>query len=337
MRDDAFRRAIEAGRVVEGYGRIGHGEIERAGVGRRRGQEAVGADHPVGRDGDGRLAGIAFGHHTLVARELHDPAQHFDEGAGDRQVRPGGLGRDVEQDNRALSARGTSDKRRAIAQCRPGALHDVGIGFSQHLPRHGHVLWRCQAGKAAGFRQAGDGLRLGPGERSAERTLTGAQTDRQQAVILAGGSHARPGETHERSAAFHEGGELLACLVRDNADIGHDDDGRFLLDQFGNRGIKLGLGRFHDIGKFAERAPDVEKRREQRLGAVGIGRGQQADAAAALVVIQRAGGACLARTVDEDGGEIVAQFEGHGKGCGGGVGRGIEGGAGLGDPSATAV
>ena len=50
-------------------------------------------------------AACAFGTgggRALVARQLHQPAQHLDEAAGDRQVRPGRLRRDVEEHERAL-------------------------------------------------------------------------------------------------------------------------------------------------------------------------------------------------------------------------------------------
>ena len=54
-------------------------------------------------------------------REGDDPPQHLDEGAGQRQVRPAGVGGDVEEDQPALAERRGGDQRRAVGECRPGA------------------------------------------------------------------------------------------------------------------------------------------------------------------------------------------------------------------------
>jgi hypothetical protein len=48
------------------------------------------------------------------AGQVDDPPQHFDERAGQRQVRPARVGADMEQDERALAAPLAGDERRAV-------------------------------------------------------------------------------------------------------------------------------------------------------------------------------------------------------------------------------
>ena len=199
MGEDAFLGAVEAGRVLDR-------DRQRPGAGhqgpcirRRRYQIAVGCDHAVGRQRGGGGFGVGD-RRALVARQLHDAAQHLDETARDRQVRPCRLRRDVEQHQRALARFGAGHQRRAVGKRRPGALDDVGGRLGQYLPRDGDLARRREVGKRAGLRELGDRLRRRPGQRAAHRAFAGAQADRQQVFIIAGGGQPRTGKAHQRAA-----------------------------------------------------------------------------------------------------------------------------------------
>ena len=260
---------------------------------------AIGRDHAVGREGSPPSSALCRRRLALIARQLHDAAQHLDEGAGDRQVRPGRLGRDVEQDERALAARRAGDQRRAVGKARPGALGDVGRGFGQHLPRHGH-LGRRRRGRRRG-RSAGKsvhGLRFGPGQGAAERALAGAQAHRQEIVVVAGGRQPRAGKAHQRAAVFDPVDQLRARTIGNGADIGHDDHRRLLGDEVGDGDDEIGLAAVDRSAKGCERVADVVERRQERLRLVGLGLRQQTDAAALGVVVEQAHGGGLGLAVD---------------------------------------
>ena len=105
---DRFERvggAVEAGRMarVAGAGEIG---ADRRGLGRRRPERAEAVEGAIGRAR--RLAARLLGGARLGRRRPgagDDPAQHVDEKAGQRQVRPGRVGGDMEEDDQALAAR----------------------------------------------------------------------------------------------------------------------------------------------------------------------------------------------------------------------------------------
>ncbi len=161
MGEDAGLGAVEAGRVLERHRQRPGAGHQGSCIRRWRYQIAVGGNHAVGRQRGGGGFGVGD-RRALVARQLHDASEHLDETARYRQVRPGCLGRDVEQDERALALLQPCHQGRAVGKRRPGALDDVRRRLGQYLPGDGDLGRRREVGKRAGLRELGDRLRRRP-------------------------------------------------------------------------------------------------------------------------------------------------------------------------------
>ena len=111
-----------------------------------------------------------------------------------------------------------------------------------------------QIGEGAVRREIGDRLRLGPGQRAAERALAVAQAHRQQLVVVAGGGEPRAGEADQRAAVLDPVDKLFARGVRDGADIGHDDHRRLLLEDLRDGVGEVRARRLDQIGEGLQRA-----------------------------------------------------------------------------------
>ena len=105
-REQPFRRAVEAGRMIGGGAA---GEVRRhrpRGRGRRR-ERAEAVEHAARRHHlrGRRVASVAGSARRGRAGERDDALEHVDERARQRQVRPARVGGDVEQHDQALAAR----------------------------------------------------------------------------------------------------------------------------------------------------------------------------------------------------------------------------------------
>ena len=101
--ENAVLAAVEAGRVFDRHRQAGAATGKRLGIRTSAAPTAVGSDHAVGRERR-RLSLRAGSAVALVARHLHDPPQHVDEGARNGQVRPSRGRGDVEQHHIALAS-----------------------------------------------------------------------------------------------------------------------------------------------------------------------------------------------------------------------------------------
>ena len=310
---------------------------QRPRIRRRRHQRAVGCDHAVGRQ-RGDLAFGVGGDGALVARKLHDAAQHLDEAAGDRQVRPCRLRRDVEEHQRALLAPRAGDQRRAVGKARPGALDDVGGRLGQHLPRDRDLARRRRGranGPPAGNSVTGCGVvqdSAPPIERSPRRRRTGSRSSSLPAAASrepAKRTSVPPFLTQSTSCARAASGMVPTSAMTIIAG--------FCSRSCGIASARSGLDGSTRSAKGCSARRDVVERRQQRLRLVGLGLRQQADAAALGILVEHAHGGCLRLAVDGDRGKVVAQFEGHRHLAGAGRLARAEADGGVGDAAALVV
>ena len=215
----------------------GIGRASAAGVGEAAiaVEQAIGRDRLRARPVLGRLG-------PCGAREGDDPAQHLDEGAGERQVRPARIGGDVEEDQPALAGRGGGDERRAVGERRPGALGEVAVGLGQHLAldqrrrrerpcrRRGSPRRRCASG--CGVSQ----VRLPPRTRSPWRSRTGTSAS---VAAARRGPAKRTSVPPSRDPVRHR----FLDVGRQRADVGHGDDRGAALDQLGHGDGGIGVAR----------------------------------------------------------------------------------------------
>jgi hypothetical protein len=108
-------------------------------------------------------------------------------------------------------------------------------------------------------------LRLRPRQGAAERAFALSQGDRHQRIVGGRGGKARPGEADQRAAVLDPLGHRRIGLVRQAADVGHDQHGRFLRQEIGDRDSQIGFVRLDEIGIGRERPVDIVERRQQRL------------------------------------------------------------------------
>ena len=243
----------------------------------------------------------------------------------------------MEQHECSLALLQTGDQRRAVGKRGPGALDDIGCRFGQHLPGHRDLGGRRQVGEGAALGKFGHWLRRRPGQGTAERALAAAQAHRQEIVVIAGRGQTRAGEADQRAAIVDPVDQPLPDLLGYGADIGHHDHRRLLVQHLRNAVGEVGAGRLDKVGEGLQSAPDVVERRQQRLRLVGLGLREQPDAAALGALVQHADGAGVMLAIESDRGEIVAQFEGHRHGRGGGRRAWREGQRGVGDAAALIV
>ena len=311
-RDQAFGRAVEAGRMI-GAGALAEIDRDRP-RGRRRRREGAEAVEHAGRRHhlDLAAAGAAGAGGSVVgggggAGERDDAPEHVDEGAGQRQVGPAGVGGDVEQHEQPLAAALGGDQRRAVGERRPGAVGEQRIRLRQHLPRHGDVVGHRHAVERAVARETGEVLRLVPAQAAAEDAAAAAQLHRHQIVVF-GGGEMRAGEAHQHAAIVDPLVETLARLG-DIADVGEDQHRQALVEEARHRFRRPDAFGEADIGERIERAREIIGRAQQRLRAVGGRAGHDADGAAAPALVEQLHGAGRMLADDLQPRHVVADFD----------------------------
>ena len=242
------------------------------------------------------------------SRQPRDAPQHVHEQPGQRQVRPVGICRDVEQHDPPLARFLRRHQGRAVGQPRPdaGAVRQQ-RRIGQHLTRDAHVLGEFQAEKRAVVLERGQRLRRAPGKRPAERAPAGAQIDREK--VVAALFQARAGEADDEAAAPEEFVDRLARRPRDFADIGQHQHGAVSGGELGDGGGAVGLVRGGEFRERFEGALDIVKLAKQGLRGFAGCAGNQPDTVPARAGIQqlhRSGGALIANGEARD---LVAQFE----------------------------
>ena len=150
-------------------------------------------------------------------------AQHLDEQAGDGQVRPLHVGRDVDQQQPAAAPALGGDQRRAVGQPRPAPVGQGEGGFRQHLAAHPDVARDAEAEERRPLGERRDPRRARPGQRAAERAPALAEGDRQQLAAALGQS--RPGEAQQDAAALDPRRQPVRVGAGELADVGKDDHG----------------------------------------------------------------------------------------------------------------
>ncbi len=204
------------------------------------------------------------------------------------------------------------DQRRAVGKACPGALGKIGRRFGQHLPLDQNALGRGHAGKGAERRIVGERLWLGPGQGAAKRALALAQGHRNQRIVGGRCGKARPGKADQRAAVFDPLRDRCIALLRQTADIGHDQHGGFLRQQFGNGDSKIRLVRLDQVGIGGERPVDVV---ERRAAAAATGRGPRRERSATRrrrkPSSSRKVPPAVAAPSMPIAGKIIAQFEGR--------------------------
>ena len=232
----------------------------------------------------------AGGCRAMGMRLVDDAAQHFDEGAGNRQIRPAGVGRGVEQHQPAAATARGGDQRRAVFQHRPGLGFQIRFLQCQHLAFDRHLARRLDAEERTARLEGRHLLGRVPGQRAAEAAVAGAQSHGQQRILITGrvgGCKARAGETDQHAA--------LVDPVRQRRPV---SCGRLPISAITiaetfwpiRAGIAVAmlasrLSRMSEKGASAR--GDVIERAQQRLRDVGGLTGEKADDAAAEVVVEQ--------------------------------------------------
>ena len=150
------------------------------------------------------------------AGERDHPAQHVDEQARERQVRPGRVGGDVEEHDEALAALVGGDDRRAVGERGPGLVGEVAVGLGEDLAadaeigRHGQTEERALAGEGreGARRVPGQACRRDCGRRGAGAPARDRRCRRQAA------SRRSAGAAPPRSTKSVDAGERLAVEAR---------------------------------------------------------------------------------------------------------------------------
>ena len=210
-------------------------------------QHLQGCQH-VGRGGGIGILGVAGQtvHAAAQIAEAGDAAQHLNEQAGQRQVRPVRIGGDVEEHQLAVAALGGRHQRRAVLQPRPHLHVGTERGrIGQHLAVDEDVGARRQAGEQAVVGKGCKLLRLRPRHGAAERTRAEAQRRRQQ--LIAALLEARAGEAHQHAALLDPLRDALLDLARQRADVGQHQHGDVALDEAIDRGGQIGVLALGDL------------------------------------------------------------------------------------------
>ena len=108
----------------------------------------------------------------------HDSTQHLDEQARQRQIRPGGVSRHMEQHDETLPAPLGGDERRPVSETRPGLLGKPSLRLGEHLTRHCHFIRRGKAKERADGFEGRNVLRALPGQCAAEQASAAAKRGR---------------------------------------------------------------------------------------------------------------------------------------------------------------
>ena len=312
-RDQSFRWPVETGRVIE---TAALGVIAGNGACRRwRGRECAKAVQHAGRRHDlcrtaarrfvGRVAGLCG---CARSGQSHQAAQHVDECAGQGEIRPARVSRDMEEHDQSLAAALGGDERGAVGKRRPGSIGELRVGLGQHLAGDGDVGRDRHAVERALARESGELLRLVPAQAAAERAAAAAQLHRHELVVGAG--EVRPGKAHKHAAIVDPFVELIERLV-DVADIGKDQHRQFAVEELGN-GFRRSnaFGKSH-VGERIKRARKVVGRADQRLRTIRGRSGYDADRAPPPALVQELHSACRALADNFEACDVVANFDGE--------------------------
>ena len=275
--------------------RQGAGQVARADrlSGRRRRAQHAGA---VQRQG-GRQQPCVVGHRH-AGRAGHQPAQHIHEQARQRQIRPVGVGRHVEQHHLAPAHAGCGHQRRAVGQPRPGLRGGVGW-VGQDLPVDAHLGRDAQARERRAVRKRRQMGRLAPRHRTPQLAVAGQQAAGQQRVGILAGGQAGAGEAQQQPAALHPVAHLRRFAGGQRA-RGDHQHGELSGQQGGHiAAAQLGGGR--------QRAVQVEQVAQQRRVGAGAGAHQPHRPAARRLVQQRDRAGTL-RPVQPQRAQLVAQL-----------------------------
>ena len=234
------------------------------------------------------------------ARRNRKPFEHRREQTRQRQVRPFGIGADVEQHDLALTETRPGDQRRAIGERGDRAFGQFRRGFGHDLRVDRDIGRHSKAREGRAFGEGRQSTRLAPAHRAADRPPARAQPHRQEHVSLfAGRGHPRPGEAHEQPALFEPVGKAVG--FGDLGHIGQHDD-------IGLRGQNIRQRALDQIGGGRERAVEVVGRAEQFEPLARRATGDQRDLAAARGVVGQADGAGRAQADDLEPADAVAQL-----------------------------
>ena len=241
--------------------------------------------------------GAGFGDH---------PAQHVDEQPRQRQVRPGRVGGDVEEDDEALAAPRRGDERRAVGEARPGLVGEARLRLGQHLPADGHFVGDGETEKRAALLEGRDVFRGLPRQRAPEGPAAASERRRDEVVVASG--EARAGEADEDAAVVEKPGDGVAFRPRGDAHVGQHEN-RGLLGEQRNDRIAGRIAPFADVGVGRERAPDIVAGRDQRLRGVGCGAGSDRHPAPSGAVVDQPDRAGRTVAVDHQSLDFVAQLD----------------------------
>ena len=153
-----MKRVANAGKVI----------ANRFGLRRRWTENAETGQRAQRRPNRSMLPDLRF-RGTLSRRVgfRHDPAQHIDEDTRQRQIRPGGVGGHVEQDDETFAAPLSGDERGSVGETRPRLLRQSRLRLGEHLTRHRHFVRRRKAKERAAGLECGDVPRGLPGQCAA--------------------------------------------------------------------------------------------------------------------------------------------------------------------------
>ena len=249
---------------------------KRRGAGRRRRQLTIAVERLDRRQGAGRSGGLARGlrwlrgclrlargHIDLARPHVHGAAKHLHEQAGQRQVRPIGIRRHMEQHDPAVAPARRGDEGRAVGEPRPDLRIRGDGGIGEDLAVDLHVIGDGEAAERACRLEGRERLRRAPGERPAKLPSAAAKRDGKQ--LIATLLEARTGEANQHAAGLEPALELLLGAGDELADIGENDGRDLVLDQLVHAHRDIGFGRRHHIGVRRKRALHIIEWREERL------------------------------------------------------------------------
>ena len=186
--------------------------------------------------------------------EIDDLVQHIDEETGKRQVRPGRVRRDMEQNDHALAVLRGGHQRRAINEMRPGLSRYVGIWLGQNLAAHRHLARHLEADEGALRIEGRQPLRRLPRQRAAKHAPAPPQPHGDK--IVRRRREPCAGKAQQNAALLDELREQRMIGVRQGADIGEDHHRGVLIEQ---RGDGIGRARPHlaHVGEGRQRFAQI--------------------------------------------------------------------------------
>ena len=230
------------------------------------------------------------------------PVQHLHEQARDRQVRPFGIGGDMEQHQLPLPHPRLRDQRRVVTERGDDPFAEIGRGLRHQLRAHRHVVGGGQPGENAVAVEIAQGTRIAPAERAADIAPALTQPHRQQRLVrqCVIGAHARPGKADQQPAILDPSGQFIHLgqidLIGQHDDIGGGVQhiAQAPLDQIGGRG---------------QRPAQVMQRRQQLLPlGLTVGGTDQPDLVPPHPVVGQHHGTGMGGALDLKAGDAVAQF-----------------------------